>query len=112
MKSVQAKKADQASQKPLGAYGKSQLSVGDNGILNEDTFISLGEDKDDFNAMQAYITSNDLESLKRLVKLGKVYFAPQGTKIHLISMTFVRAKIEISSTGRIGFVPTVYLSKE
>jgi hypothetical protein len=112
MKSVQAKKADQASQKPLGAYGKSQLSVGDNGILNEDTFISLGEDKDDFNAMQAYITSNDLESLKRLVKLGKVYFAPQGTKIHLINMTFVRAKIEISSTGRIGFVPTVYLSKE
>jgi arginine exporter protein ArgO len=112
MKQVQAKKADQASQKPMGAYAKSQLSVGDNGILNEDTFVSLGEDKDDFNTMQAYIASNDLASLKRLVKLGKVYFASQGTKIKLISKSFVRAKIEISSTGRIGFVPTVYLSKE
>jgi arginine exporter protein ArgO len=112
MKQVQAEKANQSSQKPLGAYSKSQLSVGDNGILNEDTFVSLGEDKDDFNTMQAYIASNDLASLKRLVKLNKVYFAPQGTKFHLISKSFVRAKIEISSTGRIGFVPTVYLSQE
>jgi hypothetical protein len=112
MKMVQAEREDQAVTKPLGAYAKSQLSVGDDGILNEDAFVSLGEDKEDFNTMQAYIVSNDSASLKRLMQLGKIVLAPQGTKINLISKTFVRAKIEISGTGKIGFVPTVYLAKQ
>jgi hypothetical protein len=112
MKMVQADKENQAATKPLGAYAKSQLSVGDDGIINEDTFVSLGEDKDDFNTMQALIATNDGESLKRMIKLGKVILASKGTKINLISKSFVRAKVEIIGTGRIGFVPTVYVSRE
>jgi hypothetical protein len=112
MKMVQAKQENLAATKPLGAYAKSLLSVGDNGILSEDTFISLGEDKDDFNTMQALIANNDGASLKRLMKLGKVYLASKGTKINLISKSFVRAKVEIISTGHIGFVPAVYVSRE
>jgi hypothetical protein len=112
MKKVQAEKVNQAAAKPLGAYAKSQLSVGDDGIINEDTFVSLGENKDDFNTMQALIVNNDGQSLKRMIKLGKVYLASKGTKINLISKSFVRAKVEIISTGRIGFVPAVYVSRE
>jgi hypothetical protein len=112
MKIVQAEKENQAATKPLGAYAKSQLSVGDDGIINEDTFVSLGEDKDDFNTMQALIATNDGASLKRLMKLGKVYLASKGTKINLISKSFVRAKVEIIGTGRIGFVPAVFVSRE
>jgi hypothetical protein len=112
MKMVQAEQKAQDAAKPMGAYAKSQLSVGDDGIINEDSFVSLGEDKDDFNTMQALIASNDGEALKRLMKLGKVYLASKGTKINLISKSFVRAKVEITGTGKIGFVPAVYVSRE
>jgi hypothetical protein len=105
-------KKDNPVQKPLSAYEKSQVSVGEKGILNEDTFVSLGEDKENFNTMLAYIAANDEASLKRMMKLGKVLLANKGTGITLISKTFVRAKIEINSSGRIGLVPTVYISKE
>jgi arginine exporter protein ArgO len=108
---VNSKKANHV-QKPLSAYEKSQVSLGEKGILNEDTFVSMGEDKENFNNMLAYITTNDEASLKRMMKLGKVLLANKGTGITLISKTFVRAKIEINSTGRIGWVPTVYISKE
>jgi hypothetical protein len=101
-----------SAQKPNGAYAKSQVSVGEDGILNEDTFVSLGEDKVDFDTMQTYIAANDAASLKRMMTLGKVYLAAKGTEITLISKSFVRAKVEISSTGRIGLVPTVYISNE
>lgn len=111
MKKVQAAKEDQMS-KPMGAYAKSQLANGEDGIINEDTFVSLGEDMNDFNKMQAYIISNDGESLKRMIKLGKVYMTIKGTKINLISKSFVRAKVAISSTGKIGLVPTSFISKE
>jgi Ca2+/Na+ antiporter len=111
MKMVQAERENHAN-KPLGAYAKSTLSNGEDGIINEDTFISLSEDMDDFNTMQAYIIANDGESLKRMMKLGKVYLAVKGTEINLISKSFVRAKVEISSTRRIGLVPTAFVSKE
>lgn len=110
MQMVQAEKTSQES-KPLSAYAKSQLGNGEDGIINEDTFVSLGEDMDDFNTMQAYIVNNDSESLKRMMKLGKVYLAVKGTKINLVSKSFVRAKVEISSTRRIGLVPTAFVSK-
>jgi hypothetical protein len=112
IKMVQAEKENQAATKLLGAYAKSQLSVGDDGIINEDTFVSLGEDQDDFNKMQALIVTNDGQSLKTMIKLGKVYLASKGTKINLISKSFVRAKVEIIGTGQIGYVPTVYVSRE
>lgn len=112
MKQVQAEKERKEASKPLSAYAKSQLSIGDDGIINEDTFVSLGEDSDDFNTMLALIATNDSGGLKRAIKLGKVYFAVEGTEINLISKSFVRAKIEILSTGKIGYVPTVYVSRE
>lgn len=112
MQMVQAQQEERDATKPLGAYAKSQLSVGDDGIINEDSFVSLGEDNDDFNTMQAFIATNDGASLKRLMKLGKVILAIKGTKINLISKSFVRAKVEIIGTGKIGFVPTVYVSRE
>jgi hypothetical protein len=112
MQMVQAAKASQEPLKPLGAYAKSQLANGEDGIINEDTFLSLGDDMDDFNTMQAYIVSNDSESLKRMMKLGKVYLVVKGTKINLISKSFVRAKVEISSTHKVGLVPAAFVSKE
>lgn len=98
--------------KQLDAYEKSRVGIGEEGILNEDTFVSLGEDKENFTIMQAYITTNNEAGLKRMMKLGKVYLAVKGTGITVISKGFALAKVEISSTGRIGWVPTVYISKE
>jgi hypothetical protein len=112
MQKVQAEQEERDATKPLGAYAKSMLSVGADGIINEDAFVSISEDNDDFNKMQALIASNDGATLKRLIKLGKVYLAIKGTKITLISKSFVRAKVEIIGTGKTGFVPTVYVSRE
>jgi hypothetical protein len=112
MQKVHAEQAERDATKPLGAYAKSQLSIGDDGIINEDAFVSLGENNDDFDTMQALIATNDGASLKRLMKLGKVYLANKGTKITLISKSFVRAKVEIIGTGKTGFVPSVYVSRE
>ncbi|QGQ96329.1 hypothetical protein EHS13_16295 [Paenibacillus psychroresistens] len=112
MQKVQAEQEERDAAKPLGAYAKSQLSLGDDGIINEDAFVSLSEDNEDFNTMQALIATNDAATLKRMIKLGKVYLATKGTKITLISKSFVRAKVEIIGTGKTGFVPTVYVSRE
>jgi hypothetical protein len=98
--------------KPLGAYEKAQVKVGENGILNEDAFISLGEEKENFALMQEYIATSNGVSLKQMVKLGKVYYAEKGTKVIMLSKGFLRAKVEIVKTGRVGLVPTVYVAKE
>jgi len=94
------------------AKNKNTLMSGENGILNNDVFVGVGENKDNYDEMFKYITKKNQEALKQMILDGKVYYAKQGTKITCVERGIINAKIQISGTKIRGWVPIEYLAKE
>lgn len=107
----QIKKEDAAEQEKK-KKDSGLLMDGENGVLADDVFIGLGEDKKNYDEMFTYITKKNQEALAQMVSDGKVLFAEKGTPITVIDRGFVNAHVQVIGTGERGWVPVEYLAKE
>ncbi|KQC46930.1 hypothetical protein AP057_08870 [Geobacillus sp. Sah69] len=113
-KKEEPKKAEVKKEEPAkkeGTKNNAPLMDGENGVLADDVFVALGEDKTNYEEMFKYITANNKEALERMILEGKVVFAPKGTPITVVDRGFINAKIEIIKTGQRGWVPVEYLAR-
>lgn len=107
----QIKKEDAAEQEKK-KKDSGLLMDGENGVLADDVFIGLGEDKKNYEEMFTYITKGNQAALAQMVSDGKVLFAEKGTPITVVDRGFVSAHIQVIGTKDRGWVPVEYLAKE
>lgn len=106
------KKEEEAKQKEKQkAKADSPLTDGENGVLAEDVFIGLGEDKKNYDEMFTYITKGNNEALAQMVVEGKVLFAAKGTPITVVDRGFINAHVQVIGTGERGWIPVEYLAR-
>jgi hypothetical protein len=111
-KEVEKPKA-KAEAKPKEEKKKEEapLTSGENGVLNDDVFVGLGEDKTNYDEMFTYITKGNQDALTQMIFDGKVAFAEKSTAITVVDRGFINAKIQIIETGARGWVPVEYLAR-
>jgi hypothetical protein len=90
----------------------SPLVSGENGFIANDVYIGIGENKNNFDELMSYVVNDNYEALDQMVLEGKAVLLPKGTPITVVDRGIVKSKINVINTGKRGWVPSEFLSKE
>lgn len=100
VKTVEAKKAE------------PEFIKGANYYLETSVIMGIGEKKDNLEEAIKYSQASNKSAIESMVSEGKALVVAEGTPLTLMEYGDLRAKVKITETGTVGWVPSVMISKD
>lgn len=104
--------ADTKPVKTVEAKAEPEFKEGANYYLGTDVIMGIGKKKDNLDEVVKYASANNKSALESMVSEGKALIVAAGTPITLVEYGVLSAKVKLTETGTVGWVPSEMISKD
>ncbi|MFE4430846.1 hypothetical protein ACFRH9_28390 [Peribacillus butanolivorans] len=88
------------------------LKEGENGYAGTNSILGVGKDDSNLKLITKYAGANNQTELQAMLAEGKAVLVDEGMPITLIERGVLSAKIKLTETGDVGWVPSEVISQD